>query len=105
MKMFGLTRGTSTPALRTVCVSLPTNGRVPPLVRFGGVKQHASQETPARERRLLRYNKDGPTGSQAPHVSLRSIPHPDLRTVKNKVPPAGQRHGLSYIGICVTIKN
>ena len=48
MKMFGLTRGTSTPALRTVCVSLPTNGRVPPLVRFGGVKQHASQETPAK---------------------------------------------------------
>ena len=71
-------------AWRTVDVSLPTGGREPPPVfdvdNSNGICFAKKRLT--REGRMLRYDRDGPTGYEGPHKSLRSIPHPELSTTK-----------------------
>ena len=84
IKTIGLTRATFCLTWRTVDVNLPTGGREPPPVfdvdNSNGICFAKKRLT--REGRMLRYDRDGPTGFEGPHESLRSIPHPELSTTK-----------------------
>ena len=90
--MIGPTRATFCQAWCTVDFSLPTGEREPPPVfdmeNSNGVLR---KKQVTREGRMLRYDRDGPTGYEAPHVSLRSIPHPHLSTKKPKCHPLDNR--------------
>ena len=81
--MIGLTRATFGLAWHTVAFSLPTGEREPPPVfdmeNSNGVLRKKRVTT---EGRMVRYDRGDPTGCHAPHVSLRSIPQPDISTKK-----------------------